>query len=164
MKVIIKSQLLTKKRFAPFGQVVELPEKPADSHKNQRWANVSFPDFQGARPVLDVLYSAPRPLKVERLERHRNSTQTFLPLKKTPFIILVGVKNLRPKNDEVDYKKLQAFISNGEQGITLEAVVWHCSPIPLKHPQVFVLLHRSPDIDLDNQTTGFKKGIILELK
>ncbi len=152
MSIILNVKQLTPDSFAKYGQVIGLPAEPADKNKIQRWADVSAPDFQGGRPVIDLLYSNQRPLKVEKLERHRNSTQTFIPLSQSPFLVVVGEAKIAEagKND-FDPSQLEAFISNGRQGITLAAGIWHGSPLPIGNSIEFSVLHRSPDVDLDIQ-------------
>lgn len=147
-------QNLSNSLFSKFGYVIELPESPLDSNKNQRWADISKLDFKDGQPVIDVLYSASRPLQIDQLEMHSNSSQTFLPLKTEKFIITVGLT--------ADPKELQVFMSNGYQGVTLKAGIWHCSPIPIKEPLVFALLHRSPDVDLKNKVVVLKSIISIQ--
>ena len=53
--------------------------------------------------------------------------------------------------DSIDQTKLEAFVSNGRQGFTLAAGIWHGSPLPINNSIEFVILHRSPDVDLDIQ-------------
>lgn len=143
---------LDNKNFSVFGNVIELPEKPNDKNKNQKWANISIPDFKNGKPVMDILYSAKRSLEVTQLEMHSNSSQTFLPLNSQPFIIVVGINP----------KKLKALISNGLQGITLKPGTWHCSPLPVNKALIFTLLHRSPDVDLDSQIIKLSTPINLK--
>ena len=157
----IKCCELSKTNFALFGDVIGLPQKPNDPKTVQRWPNISVPDFEDGKPVLDVLYSNLRPLQVSQLEMHSNSTQTFIPLGNHKFLIVVGKDIIVDK--EADLKKLKAFITNGYQGLTLNAGVWHCSPMPVKENTVFVILHRSPDIDLDSQVVSLTEEETLEL-
>ncbi|MFH0937476.1 MAG: ureidoglycolate lyase [Candidatus Daviesbacteria bacterium] len=148
----ILCQKLTSKSFSPFGEVIELSRKPADINKSQRWSSVSVPNFEDGKPVIDLLYNSLKPLSLDQLEMHSNSTQTFIPFNNYPYVLVVGTS----------YKKLKAFISNGHQGITLKAGIWHCSPIPIKKPILFALFHRSPEVDLDSQVAQLKNDIILK--
>lgn len=157
----IKCYQLSKMSFSLFGDVIELPQKPDDLKKVQRWSNVSAPDFEDGKPVVDVLYSYLRPHKVTQLEMHNNSSQTFIPLGDRKFLIVVGKDIIADK--EVDLKKLKAFVTDGCQGITLSVGVWHCSPLPLEENISFALLHRSPDVDLGSEVVSLKDEIILDL-
>lgn len=152
---------LTTEAFSDFGQVIELPSEPADPQKVQRWPNISIPDFQDRKGVIDILYSNLRPLEVSQLEVHSNSTQTFVPLGDRKFLVVVGKDILDDK--QVNIKKLKAFVTNGRQGITLKAGVWHCSPLPVEGSIAFVLIHRSPDVDLASQVAILKEVLTFEL-
>lgn len=167
MRVTLNIKPLETASFSKYGHVIGAPAEPADIDKVQRWANVSIPDFQGGKPVFDILYSNLRPLAVAKLERHRNSTQTFIPLSQNPFLMVVGEAEIaRNETEGLEHARLEAFISNGRQGITLSAGVWHCSPLPIGGSINFIILHRSPDVDLDAQLAPLKDGveIFFELK
>lgn len=151
--VFLSCNKLNRKKFLAFGDVIELPQKPDDAKKSQRWSNISVPDFKKGKPVIDVLYSALRPLEVDQLEMHSNCSQTFLPLNTQQFIIVVGANP----------DKLKAFISDGLQGITLKAGIWHCSPLPIKKSIIFALLHRSPNVDLNSQISELAQIIHLKI-
>ena len=106
-------------------------------------------------------------MEVNKLERHRNSTQTFIPLSQNPFLVVVGEAEIvGNETDGLDPAQLEAFISNGSQGITLSAGIWHCSPLPIGGSINFVILHRSPNVDLDAQLVSLKDGaeIFFDLK
>lgn len=161
-KDILKIEKLTKTSFAPYGQIVGLTDSPKDLDKPQRWSNISIPDFKDGKGVIDILYSNKRKPEVTQMERHRNSTQTFISLNQGRFLIVVAKIPGNKIPEDINTKNLKAFISSGEQGITLNAGVWHCSPIPIDKSLYFVLLHRSPDVDLDSQIINLKEIIVLQ--
>ncbi len=159
MNITLKVKPLEAASFSKYGQVIGGPAELADINNVQRWANISIPDFQDGQPVFDILYSNLRPLAVAKLERHRNSTQTFIPLCGNPFLVVVGDASLAGSSaDGVDPARLEAFVSNGKQGITLSVGVWHGSPLPIGGLINFVILHRSPDVDLDAELVPLKEG------
>ncbi|MCX6722586.1 MAG: ureidoglycolate lyase, partial [Candidatus Staskawiczbacteria bacterium] len=147
-----------------FGEVMALPQPPLDSKKVQRWANVSFPEAQDGKLVIDILYSSERSLVVETIELHNNSTQTFIPLDNQSFLVMVGNKQIVNEAGECNIKEMSVFISNGHQGITLKNNIWHCSPLPVGGPIAFALIHRSPDVDLNIQLNKLKEGVILAIE
>jgi ureidoglycolate lyase len=149
MQLIV--QPLAAETFAPYGDVIGLPPKaPVDPGKSQRIPGVGTLNFQGGLPSLDLLYSALCPLQVAILERHRNSTQAFLPLAPTPFVVVVAPPGAGSEAG-VDPEQLQAFISNGHEGVSFHAGVWHHPLLPVGAPLVSAIVHRSPEIDLDGQ-------------
>lgn len=159
MKITIDIKQLEATSFSKYGQVIGVPAEPADINKVQRWANVSIPDFQDGKPIFDILYSNLRPFAVVKLERHHNSTQTFIPLSQNPFLVVVGEAEIvRSTVDGLNPARLEAFISNGRQGVTLSAGIWHCSPLPIGGSINFVILHRSPDVDLEVELVSLEEG------
>lgn len=95
---------------------------------------------------------------VTQFERHRNSSQIFISLNSGRFLIVVAKKISEDIKEGIDTKNIKAFVTNGSQGITINAGVWHCSPIPVDNSLSFVILHRSPDVDLDSQLTIIKNA------
>lgn len=126
---------LTADAFAAFGDVIEL------SPGNRQWAINDgncvrhhdlarpFASDTGATPgaVGLSLFDAaatPLPATLRRMERHRLGSQAFAPFGAALQMLLVvadaGIapEALRPEH-------LQAFITNGMQGIQLRAGTWH---------------------------------------
>jgi len=159
--IFLKPVLLSVVEFTEFGEVIALPQPPADHKKIQRWSSISVPDVQNGKLIIDLLYSSERPLLVDTIELHNNSTQTFIPLDNHPFAVIVGSKEAVTEKGSINVDRLFAFVSNGHQGITLKSDIWHCSPIPVGEAISFALMHRSPDVDLNIQLAKFKESITL---
>ncbi len=160
--IFLKPTLLTEAGFTEFGEVIAPPQPPIDPKKIQRWPNVSIPDAQNGKLTIDLLYSSERPLLVDTIELHNNSTQTFIPLDNQPFVVVVGSKEMVTETENINVDRLFAFVSNGHQGITLKNDIWHCSPIPVGGAISFALIHRSPDVDLNIRLVKLKEGITLD--
>jgi len=77
---------LTAERFAPFGELIQLNGSPS------RFDKVLDNGRPQARPNLDVSLRAAHtlPLRAERMERHLFSSQSFLPLDATSYLLLVA--------------------------------------------------------------------------
>ena len=77
------------------------------------------------------------PLVVEKMERHRFSSQTFLPLSVERYLVIVA-----PHDGEggPDMIRARAFLCRGDQGITYRADVWHHPMTPLDHEGEFAVL------------------------
>jgi len=122
----LKVAPLTRTAFAPFGDVIEATGAPSYQINNgtadryHTLAKVQL-DAQGAA-VISIVNSRQQPLphKVAVIERHPLGSQAFIPRDKTPFIIVVA-----EPGEQVTPQQLQAFISNGEQGINYHAGTWH---------------------------------------
>lgn len=126
---------LTQQDFAPFGDVIEMSgHTPADMNQGMALRYHALAEVEAAgedaRAVISLVHSTkyPLPHKVNLLERHPLGSQSFIPLDKTPFIVVVcGCDD----DDGYDLAQIQAFKTNGEQGINYHRNVWHgplCTP------------------------------------
>ncbi len=146
---IKKALPLTAEGFAPYGSVIGLPasHKPADADVkdvNQGTAK----KIVGQAPVLSTYASLasttaatsihlyhctplPTPFSVKVLERHRFTTQAFIPMtpaggKQQGALIIVAQNGA---DDKPDLRTLAAFHSSTTQGISYHPGIWH-------HPMV----------------------------
>ena len=118
---------LTRDAFAPFGQVIEgVGNEPEQINygNTKKWADlarVDTGDGEG-RPCVSLFEGSAvqLPLRIEILERHPLSSQAFIPLHDEPFLLIVARAGDVPKHEEV-----QAFITNGKQGINYHKGTWH---------------------------------------
>lgn len=110
---------LTESDFAPYGDVVEAPSTPGRAYFN------SIGSLRpAASPKLWMLTKAPTlslPLRVDVLERHEFSSQAFVPIDVSRWIVVVapGVGN-RP-----DREAAVAFMARADQAICFRAGTWH---------------------------------------
>ena len=76
-----------------------------------------------ARLNVSVFRCAPRPVgrfPIAILEKHPLSTQVFIPMNATRFLVVVALGD-----DEPDLTTLRAFEATGLQGVTYRPGVWH---------------------------------------
>jgi ureidoglycolate lyase len=85
---------------------------------------------------------APRPLRA--FERHRLSSQTFVPLGQGRCVAVVTTGGQAP-----DESAIQAFIVEPGQGITVRRGVWHHPLITLGPADVLVLERRAAQPDCE---------------
>ena len=105
--------------FAPFGVLVTIPPgvarvnftAPVENLRADAQVNLAM-----VRPPVTDL-----PLRVEMMERHRFSTQAFIPLGGVQAVLLVA-----PGGDEgPDLDEAQAFLVPGDVGISYHVGLWH---------------------------------------
>ena len=60
------------------------------------------------------------PLEIDMLENHPLSSQAFIPLQKTNFIVVVA-----PVSNKPDLNLVEAFHVSPEEGINFKPKVWH---------------------------------------
>ena len=118
---------LTREAFAPYGDVIEREGHESYFINNgmaERFhalARVEVKDDE-ACPVISLVKSKKfnLPRMVDHVEHHPLGSQAFLPIDKTPFVVVVAKAGEAPTPDQ-----LQAFVTNGQQGINYHAGTWH---------------------------------------
>ncbi|RKP06764.1 ureidoglycolate hydrolase, partial [Thamnocephalis sphaerospora] len=153
---------LTPTGFAEYGQVVAFPDAHVDLDATTVAANqgtarrlnfaamlsnlrpVSSQVSPAARPNMVLFRCMPAetlPLRVRLLERHRWSTQAFMPLASTPLATgyLVVVAQNGP-DDLPDLSTLAAFRASSAQGINYNAGIWHHPMVALDQVTDFMSL------------------------
>jgi ureidoglycolate lyase len=142
MKKLVVEKL-TKDAFSPFGEVVELDG--AEGKLVNAGTALSYPDLarvdvgEGGRTSVNFIRASPQgmPLRVSALERHPLGSQTFLPLRALPFMIIVAAPG------PFDPKTVRAFVTHGWQGINYRKGVWHHALICLGAESEFIVIDRA---------------------
>jgi len=125
MNLIIKE--INKENFSKYGQLI--------TTKNIKGENVNDNTSKSFYDLIDIeilgenrecrvnIFKAKKrffPLKLEMLENHPFSSQTFMPLKDTIFIVVVA-----PISKVPDLNKLEAFKVSVQEGVNFKPKVWH---------------------------------------
>ncbi|UYM16747.1 ureidoglycolate lyase [Endozoicomonas euniceicola] len=140
----LAAEPLTQAAFAPFGDVVEARGIPLVINQGRCYkycdlTSVST-DRDGHSSVHIFKTSAIRqPCKLDLFERHPLGSQTFMPLEKQRFLVVVAESS---DSDEPDLSTLRCFLTNGSQGVTYRAGVWHHPLLSLDIPSDFLVLDR----------------------
>ena len=123
----LQIQPLTRDSFAPFGDVVEFEGNeffPINNGMADRYHALADVELSGEQSRACISLVASRrfemPRRVDHLEYHPLGSQAFLPLDSSSFIVVVGAAA-----DEPDLTELQAFVTNGRQGINYHLGTWH---------------------------------------
>lgn len=144
MSRTVRAAPLSVEGFAPFGDVVSAGLR-AGTAANQGTA-VRFDrcarletSRPGAPPNLAVFRSTPQdlPLPVRLLERHPCSSQAFLPLVCSRFLVIVAPAR---EDGAPDLERLQAFVAGPGQGINYHRGVWHHPMVALDTPAELAML------------------------
>ncbi len=146
-KISLNVMPLTQQAFAAFGDVIETDGRSHYSINNgttERYHDLAKVDLpvQYGRLLINIFRAQPNPLPipVKMLERHPLSSQTFIPLSDTPFLIVVAAAETDPRATD-----LYAFLSNGRQGVNYHRAVWHHPLLALEKTSDFVVV----DLDSD---------------
>ena len=125
--MILDIQTITEDNFSIYGDLISIRDKNSKGINNN--TTQSFFDLANIEILgednnarLNIFSTKKRtfPLNIDMLEMHPLSSQVFLPMIKTDFIVLVAPINIKP-----DINKIECFkISNGD-GINFKSRVWH---------------------------------------
>jgi len=132
----IVAEPLTAEAFKPFGAVVQGPPVPGRVYVTDTLAN----GRPHAPVCLSVATVEPRkelPLEVKVLERHDHSSQTFIPLSVSRYLVLA---TLDAPGGGPDVSRLRAFIARAGQGVTYAKGTWHHPVTVLDTPASFAVL------------------------
>ena len=127
--------------FENFGDVIDAqgraPE-PINDGTTQRYSDLARLDVgMRGNPVVGIYVAAARtlPLRISRLERHRQASQVFLPLGMFRFIVVVA-----PGLDQPEWENVRAFITAPGQGVALRRGTWHHGLIALGDGDRFAVI------------------------
>ena len=134
--VRLTAEPLTAVAFAPFGEVLEGPEDLGRRRFEAALANWR----PGAWPSLSLTRKAPLealPLRTQVMERHRFSSQSFVPMATGRWLAIVAP---HAAGGGPDMARARAFIARSDQGVTYGADVWHHPLVVLDHVAHFAVL------------------------
>lgn len=147
----LKAEPLTKKSFAPYGDVIETDGAKhfgMNDDSMERYydlANVDIDHNTGGKVVLSLTVCnkvETMPYHIACIERHPRGSQAFIPSNNIPLIIAVA-----EPSETIDAHKIKAFVSNGKQGINYHKNVWHMPAICLDKDQQFIIIDRGGEGD-----------------
>ena len=135
---------LTKRDFAPFGEVIETDG--AERRVINAGSTVRFHDLarvdvaaHGGYPLINLFRAQPPalPLTISLLEQHPLGSQAFIPLNAARFLIVVAPAGAAPRPAD-----LRAFVTDGRQGVNYARGVWHHPVIAMTRDTDFVVVDR----------------------
>jgi ureidoglycolate lyase len=154
---------LTRTAFAPFGDVIESEGRahyPINAGTAERYHDLATVDVaaSGGRPLISLCRAHPvgLPLTLRLMERHPLSSQAFIPLSGTPFLVVVAPAG------ELRLESLRAFRSNGRQGVNYHPGTWHHPLIALERVSDFLIVDRSGEGENCDEVPIAGRGIVIE--
>jgi ureidoglycolate hydrolase/3-hydroxyisobutyrate dehydrogenase-like beta-hydroxyacid dehydrogenase len=123
--------------FAPFGDVIAVGVGSPGTRDNLVAAMENRRDHARLAPTMSRNAPTAMPLRVQWMERHPHSSQTFIPHDLERYLILVA-PSAATGDPRID--RLQAFVADSSQGINYRPDVWHHPFTALDRPsECFVL-------------------------
>ncbi len=132
----ILAEPLTAEAFKPFGAVLEGTLAPGRYYVSDTLAS-SRDHAPISLAVATVAPTGARPLEVKVLERHAHSSQTFIPLHVSRYLVLA---TLDAPGGGPDLTRLRAFVARAGQGVTYAMGTWHHPLTALDGPATFAVL------------------------
>jgi ureidoglycolate lyase len=129
------SQPLTKEAFAPFGDVIDVPDTAGRTYYEDALGNLRD-TAHASLSVSMKAETADRPLRSDYMERHEFSSQTFMPLDVSRYLIVVAP---HAATGGPDVNGMKAFIATGKQGVTYRPDTWHHGLTVLDRPGRFAV-------------------------
>lgn len=157
-------QPLTPEGFSPFGDVIESAGHkcfPINFGHALRFPRLALVDCyaEAGEAVISIVRSMPWPVPIEikLLERHPISSQAFVPLSEVPFLVVVAERDKEP-----DPSDIQAFMTNGRQGINYRRGTWHHPLLTLSEAEFLAIdrMRPAPDFDQDYEEICFEDVVI----
>jgi ureidoglycolate lyase len=143
---IITARPLTRKAFAPFGDVIDADADnhfPINGGKAERYHALATAEAEGpnARVLISIVRGTPYefPLKLSMVERHPLGSQAFVPLSPRPFVVIVA------HDDNGAPGEPHAFVTHPGQGVNYRRNLWHGVLTPIEQNQDFLVVDRGGD-------------------
>ena len=138
---------ITPERFAEFGEVIAASGERRSAMNAARFeryddlAGIDVDHDAEGHPAISIARSRSAtalPYCFDRVERHPQGSQAFIPLSPFAFVVVVA-----PAGEDVAFEDLRAFLTNGHQGVSYRRGVWHMPLIALEAGQVFLIVDRA---------------------
>ena len=140
----IKIQPLSSENFLPYGDVIAcqgIHFFQINDQQTERYhasAEVES-DAKVGLSIFKNIQATVIPFEIAILERHPVGSQAFVPMQGQQFLIVVAPCL---DHEHPDLDQIQAFISDGRQGVNYRAGTWHHPLLTLEAPSDFVVVDR----------------------
>jgi ureidoglycolate lyase len=134
-------------KFSPYGEVFRVARSP-QGRTETSW----FPEPVDHDRPMNVAYSVraatPFPLSIRQLERHSLSSQLFLPIDLSRYLVLACCSDA---NGVPDLSTIGVFMADGSQSVRYGRGVWHAALHLADRPGSYLAVRycRAMDDDLE---------------
>lgn len=131
----LRLEPLSAEAFAPFGKVLAIPAEPGRLNVDDALKSLRA----HAKPQLALirLEATAAPFTVTEVERHAFSSQIFVPIEVSRYVVLVAANSGAPR-PEAD--ALRGFLAGPNQAISYHPNVWHHRMTVLDRPARFAAM------------------------
>jgi len=147
----LQTKKISKDNFSKFGQLISTQN--IESHSINEETTKSFYDLVNIEIYGDnkecrvnIFKSIKRtfPLEINMLENHPLSSQAFIPLQNTNFIVVVA-----PVSDKPDLNLVEAFHVSSEVGINFKPKVWHFPLIAVENSNYLTIDKKASENNIE---------------
>jgi len=131
----IRAALIGKDAFAPFGELIDII--PSGERTDMIGGIENLQTHSKFHLSTIRIAQSSLPLTIKVMERHSFSSQSFLPLDATRYLVCVAESD---PDGWPDTKTLRAFIVPKGVGITYRAGIWHHPMIALDDAASFAIM------------------------
>lgn len=160
---LLEARPIDEASYAPYGQIVRAGAadraRSANHGTARAWdALATMDNLRPAAALAGSLFRcaplAEATLAVRRLERHPASTQMFVPMQRSRYLVVVALGGDRP-----DLTTLAAFVVEGSTAITYGPGVWHHPMVALDDEIDFVNLIYADGSEGDCHEIAFEADV-----
>jgi len=147
----LETKKITKENFSLYGNLITIRDKRSEDINNN--TTKSFFDLADIEILgddnharLNIFNAKKRvfPINIDMLEMHPLSSQVFLPMNITDFIVLVSPVNAKPNLNKIECFK----VSNGD-GINFKSSVWHFPLISIQNAKFITIDKRDSEKNIE---------------
>ena len=149
MSLILKN--INKENFSQYGQLIstkDISSENINSNTTKSFYDLADIEILGDDNQCRVnIFKAKKrkfPLEINMLENHPFSSQTFIPLQKTTFIVIVA-----PISNIPDLNSIEAFQIFAEEGINFKPKVWHFPLIAIEDSNFLTIDKKDSENNLE---------------
>lgn len=130
---------ISKENFSNYGELISINNnEPENAQTPQFHFDLARIEVLGnnSDARLNIIKTTKKnfPLKIDMMEMHPFSSQVFLPMSETDFIVLVAPIDKKPDLDKIEVFK----ISKGD-GINIKSSIWHFPLISTQNAQFITI-------------------------
>ncbi|MCK1360978.1 ureidoglycolate lyase [Bradyrhizobium sp. 199] len=140
--VTLSIEPLTKRAFAPFGDVVETEGvTPLSINQGyaERYNGLAKIDVAAEGGQINISWfvasARPEPIAIRLMERHPLGSQMFMPLNGASWLVVVCA-------DPLVVPSYRAFVANGRQGVNYARNCWHHPLLVFEDASPFLVVDR----------------------
>jgi len=141
---ILRPRPLTRDAFARYGDVIDCEGArhfSINGGTTERFHDLARLDMgAGGSAIVSIFRGQPRsyPFTIAAMERHPIGSQAFVPMQRTPYLVVVAETDPLAGTPG----ELHAFLARGDQGVNYAPGTWHHPLLALGDVSDFLVIDR----------------------